>query len=114
MIPITADHAIDELFPTASAVLAEMDMSLARSAVFLTVEGGSYEDDEGELDSDEGRSDDLEEDLSLHLRPIMHSHDDAVASPFFPLRPEELVDPAGPTPRCPRRRAARRAHGRSV
>jgi hypothetical protein len=94
LIPITADHAIDELFPTASAVLAEMDMSLSRSAVFLTVEGGTFEDDE-EIDSEDN---DEMDDFSLLFSPFVQPHDDALPSPFYPLRAEELVDPTGAAP----------------
>lgn len=37
LVPVLEDKAIDELFPTASAVLSEMDLSLSRSAVVMTV-----------------------------------------------------------------------------
>lgn len=70
-----------------------MDMSLSRSAVFLTVEGGSFEDDEA-LDSED---EDEMDDFSLMFSPFVQPRDDSVASPFYPLRAEELVDPSG----CP-------------
>ena len=37
LVPVLEDKAIDELFPTAFAVLSEMDLTLSRSAVVLTV-----------------------------------------------------------------------------
>jgi hypothetical protein len=37
LVPVLDDTAIDELFPTAFAVLSEMDLTLSRSAVVLTV-----------------------------------------------------------------------------
>jgi len=95
LIPITADHAIDELFPTASAVLAEMDLSLSRSAVFLTVEGGMYEDDSTDDDEEEDGSLD---DFSLLVSSFTQPRNDAVPPPYYPLRREELVDPAEALP----------------
>ena len=38
LVPVLDDKTIDLLFPTASAVLSEMDLSLSRSAVVLTVQ----------------------------------------------------------------------------
>jgi hypothetical protein len=88
MIPITADNANDELFPTASAVLAEMDLSLSRSAVFLTVEGGTFEDD----DSTDEEGEHLD-DFSLLVSSFNQPRNDTVPPPYYPLRREELVDP---------------------
>jgi len=53
LVPVLEDASIDKLFPTASAVLAEMDLTLSRSAVVLTVEGRDDSiDDEDEDDED--------------------------------------------------------------
>mmetsp|Transcript_51647 Transcript_51647/g.121236 ORF Transcript_51647/g.121236 Transcript_51647/m.121236 type:complete len:445 (-) Transcript_51647:89-1423(-) len=53
LVPVLEDGSIDKLFPTASAVLAEMDLSLSRSAVVLTVEGRDHSEDHSDDDSDE-------------------------------------------------------------
>jgi hypothetical protein len=37
LVPVLEDKAIDDLFPTAFAVLSEMELTLSRSAVVLTV-----------------------------------------------------------------------------
>ena len=37
LVPVLDEKRIDELFPTAAAVLSEMDLCLSRSAVVLTV-----------------------------------------------------------------------------
>ena len=37
LVPVIDENTIDKLFPTACAVLAEMDLTLSRSAVVLTV-----------------------------------------------------------------------------
>ncbi len=42
LVPVLDDKTIDLLFPTASAVLSEMDLSLSRSAVVLTVQTPTY------------------------------------------------------------------------
>ncbi len=69
-----------------------MDLSLSRSAVFLTVEGGTFEDDStDEDDDDDGNIDDF----SLLVSSFTQPRNDAVPSPYYPLRREELVDPAG-------------------
>ena len=56
LVPVLDDHTIGELFPTASAVLSEMDLLLTRSAVVLTVE--EVEDSIDTSDSDEVDDDD--------------------------------------------------------
>lgn len=51
-ISVENDEDIDELFPSAKAVLEEQNLTLKRSAVFLTVEGelpDVEEDDDGEF-----------------------------------------------------------------
>jgi len=53
LVPVLDDERIDTLFPTASAVLAEMDLVLSRSAVVLTVEGNAELEEEDDEDEDE-------------------------------------------------------------
>jgi hypothetical protein len=89
LIPITADPLIDELFPTAAAVLAEQDMCLARSAVFLTVEDCGI--DEG----DEEGVEDVLRDLDSMGAAQSPKEDDRLRAPFYPLRMEELLDSQG-------------------
>jgi len=56
LVPVLDDTTIDELFPTACAVLSEMYLTLSRSAVVLTVEeveDASMSDSESDDDDDD-------------------------------------------------------------
>eukprot|EP00291_Cryptomonas_curvata_P020249 CAMPEP_0172169446 /NCGR_PEP_ID=MMETSP1050-20130122/10707_1 /TAXON_ID=233186 /ORGANISM="Cryptomonas curvata, Strain CCAP979/52" /LENGTH=240 /DNA_ID=CAMNT_0012840499 /DNA_START=153 /DNA_END=872 /DNA_ORIENTATION=+ len=86
LVPVLEEESIDRLFPTASAVLAEMDLSLSRSAVVLTVEGGMGSDEED--DSDEEVDSDEDEDRETWGRQV--------APPRPALRLDQLVDPHAP------------------
>jgi len=67
LVPVLDDKAIDELFPTAFAVLSEMDLTLSRSAVVLTVE---EVDDVSMSDSEDDDEDDMaDEFMVLGLGP---------------------------------------------
>eukprot|EP00286_Rhodomonas_abbreviata_P023212 CAMPEP_0181300118 /NCGR_PEP_ID=MMETSP1101-20121128/6716_1 /TAXON_ID=46948 /ORGANISM="Rhodomonas abbreviata, Strain Caron Lab Isolate" /LENGTH=435 /DNA_ID=CAMNT_0023405327 /DNA_START=292 /DNA_END=1599 /DNA_ORIENTATION=+ len=110
LVPVLEDSAIDELFPTASAVLAEMDLSLSRSAVVLTVEGrddslgDSEEDDEegnviylgGGLDSDPDKVDEDDDEMDIEGilgNPAAHTGSaNKERSVPVGLKSEELVD----------------------
>jgi len=58
LVPVIDENTIDKLFPTACAVLAEMDLTLSRSAVVLTVD----EVDDGVIATSDSESDDDDDD----------------------------------------------------
>lgn len=99
LVPILEDDEIDKLFDTASAVLAEVDLMLSRSAVVLTVEGGMVSEDSFDLeDSDD--DDDSDDDFSITFMDESTDDDDNDNDNFnvgpVSLRIEELVDPSRP------------------
>ncbi len=81
---IEEEAVIDRIFPTAKAVLEELNLTLKRTAVTLTVEGDLPLDNEDEEEFDEENFADGEEELQ-HLADFYY--EDQEYSIYAPLDP---------------------------
>ena len=102
LMPILDEPTIDRLFDTASAVLAEVDLLLSRSAVVLTVEGHGSDDSDDESDEDGLFAVAGDEDEDDDDGPEFDtSDDDELLSQLFIATKQKGVDVPLPAPHAP-------------
>ncbi|EKX50375.1 hypothetical protein GUITHDRAFT_52672, partial [Guillardia theta CCMP2712] len=87
LVPVLDDERIDTLFPTASAVLAEMDLVLSRSAVVLTLIDSTSHEEEGSDDglSSQKKEDDESEKVQVLATFYYQDEKYVVAAPLEPV-----------------------------